>query len=103
MKALSFIGGIFIYFTIISAVALDLGVTTSGSLPETIDVVIVEDPTFLDKLQNVWNVVTDNIGSFTQLLTFSADVPDLINAIFFVPPLFILAWMIISLIRGTNS
>lgn len=101
MKPLSFIFGVTLYFGIISKVALSLGITTSSlSDPET--PTIIKDPTFLETLQNIWNTAVENIGSFTQIITFSTDLPDLINTIFFLPPSAVALFMLLSWLRGTG-
>lgn len=101
MKNLGFIMGVTIYFGIISEVALSLGITTSKlDNPEAPS--IVQDPNFLEMLANIWNTATNNISSFIQIITFSTDMPDIINTIFFIPPSAVALFMLLSFLRGTS-
>ena len=101
MKKLSFIMGVTIYFGIISEVALSLGITTSKlSAPEA--PTIIQDPSFLETLTNIWNTATNNASSFLQIITFSTDLPDIINTVFFIPPSAVALFMFLSFLRGTD-
>ena len=101
MKKLSFIMGVTIYFGIISEVALSLGITTS-KLSDPVAPTIIQDPNFLETLSNIWNTASNNISSFVQIITFSTDLPDIVNTIFFIPPSAVAVFMLLSLLRGTS-
>lgn len=101
MKNLSFILGITIYFGIISEVALSLGITTSTLSTPTAPS-IVQDPTFLETLSNIWKTASENTSSFIQIITFSTDLPDIINLVFFIPPSAVALFMLLSFLRGTS-
>lgn len=96
-----FILGVTIYFGIISEVALSLGITTSKLSSPTVPS-IVEDPTFLESLANIWNTATQNVSSFIQIITFSTNVPDIINIMFFIPPSAVALIMLLSFLRGND-
>lgn len=101
MKPLSFILGVTVYFGIVSEVALSLGLTTSSlNNPEV--PVIIQDPNFLETLKNIWNTVANNMGSFIQIITFTTELPDIINTIFFIPPSAVALFMLLSWVRGTG-
>lgn len=101
MKKLSFIMGVTIYFGIVSEVALSLGITTSRlTNPEAPS--IIQDPNFLETLSNIWDTITNNLNSFIQIITFSTDLPDIINMVFFIPPSAVGLFMLLSLLRGTS-
>ena len=100
MKGLTFIIFSTIYFGIISTVALSLGITTSGSINEATSISIVEDPNAFEVLKNIINTITDSLGSFTQIITFSADIPIFINTVFILPVGIGALYVVLSLIRG---
>ena len=98
---LGFILGVTIYFGIISKVALSLGITTS-SLTSPTSPSVIEDPNFLETLLAIWKTVLENMGSFIQIITFSTDLPDVINTVFFIPPSAVGLFMLLSWLRGTS-
>ena len=101
MKNISFILGITIYFGIISEVALSLGITTS-TLSSPTAPVIIQDPTFLETLSNIWRTASENASSFIQIITFSTNMPDIINLVFFIPPSAVGLYMFLSFLRGIS-
>lgn len=101
MKSLGFIFGVTVYFGIISIVAKSLGITTSTlNDPET--PVIIEDPTFLETLRNIWTTATENTSSFIQIITFNTELPDMINTIFFIPPSAAALFLLLNWLRGNS-
>lgn len=101
MKSLGFIIAVTFYFAVISEVALSLGITTS-ILEKPNSPTIIQDPNFLETLQNIYNTAVENIGSFIQIITFTTSLPDIINTIFFLPPAMGGLFVVLSLLRGTS-
>lgn len=101
MNKYMYILGVTIYFGIISKVALSLGITTSSLDSPTVPT-IVQDPTFLETLSNIWNTASENASSFIQIITFSTTMPDIINLVFFIPPSAVALFMFLSFLRGTE-
>jgi len=101
MNKYVFILGVTVYFGIISKVALSLGITTS-TLSEPTAPSIIEDPSFLESLANIWKTAIENVGSFIQIISFQTTMPDIINVVFFIPPSAVALFMLLSFLRGTE-
>ena len=97
----SFLLFVTIYFGIISEVALSLGITTS-KLSDPVVPAIVNDPTFIESLDNIWRTATDNVGSFVQIITFSTILPNLVNIVFFIPVSAVALFMLLDFLRGNG-
>ena len=99
MKNLSFIMGVTIYFGIISEVALSLGITTTV-IEYKDGLTVMGETSVLEALLNLVLWVVNNIGSFMQLAFFTADIPDIFQALFFSPMLIMIFYLGTVTVRG---
>lgn len=87
------------FIGLINEISLSLGITTEiWEAPEVIS--DIEDGGFLEGLLSVARWSINNIGSFFQLITFTAEVPDVINALILAPIGFGVFYLIYVMIRG---
>ena len=95
-----FLMGLFV--ALINELSLSLGLTTRLiDAPQT--VTDIEDAGFLEGLLSAIRWGINNVGSFMQLVTFSADLPYIINAILLAPFGLMAFYIAFVMIRGGAS
>lgn len=80
------LGGIFIYLVIITLVADSLAITSSG----------IETP-FLEETGGM--AVTGYLTTFWNMISFNINLPPVVTLLFIYPPLLILLYMVIEIIK----
>ena len=84
---------------LINEVSLSLGLTTSvWERPETMS--DIADEGFLEGLLSLARWGVNNAGSFLQLITFTADIPFVINALIISPIGLGIFYLVYVMIRG---
>lgn len=92
-----FIMGLFV--SLMNEISLSLGLTTTIFIaPQSL--VETEASGFFDGLVLFIYWALNNVGSFLQLVTFSADVPALINIIFLAPFGLMAFYIVFVMVRG---
>ena len=98
MKYVGFYGGLFIYFSIVSIVASDLGLTAPAYVFP--DVVGIEEPEGVEAFLIAINTVFNYASAFLQLATLQAPIPQTLS-IFLVSALALPAVIgFILIVRG---
>lgn len=92
-----FLVGVFV--ALINEISLSLGLTTQlWEAPQ--NVTDIEDAGFLEGLLSAIRWAINNAGSFLQLVTFTADIPMIINALILVPMGMAIFYLAFVMIRG---
>jgi len=85
--------------TLINEISLSLGLTTKWiSDPEPFTE--IADEGFFDGLLSFGRWAVNNVGSFVQLITFTADIPLIINALILSPIGLGVFYLVYVMIRG---
>ena len=89
-------------YAFINQMALSLGLT-STTIEYYDGLTEMGDTNVFEALLNLVLWVVNNIGSFMQLAFFTADVPDIFQALFFSPILMMILYLGIVTVRGGAS
>ena len=88
-----------VIYAFINEMALSLGIT-STTIEYRDGLTAIGDTSFLEALINIFLWAVNNIGSFMQLAFFTADVPDIFQALFFSPMLIMILYLGVVTVRG---
>lgn len=87
------VGIIFLYFILIAYMGSILGISATD--------VISADPAFADVGTDI--TVWQLLGTFYDMLSFNVDIPFVINLFLIYPPLIILMWQIVEILKDLVS
>jgi ABC-type amino acid transport system permease subunit len=96
------VGLMAVLYAFINEMALSLGIT-STQIEYADGLTEMGDTNILEAIMNVFYWVVNNISSFMQLAFFTADIPDIFQALFFSPMLIMFLYLGLVTVRGGAS